>query len=318
MCTPLAIPFRQRSLSRMLSTWNASHSAYRLSALDRELLKSCSRATNKIRLTLSRVFNTWLFRDSELFWNDLFREWKSKTYLKPLKCYTLMHEWTQLKLWIKIMVESKPVNSFSLLLYGCIRMARKWTWSLGSSQIRDRGWVKQHIIFSSLRSFYCFIYIGPTKSNVSQEHLKTISRLKKRFQVSFSFIILENCSSNSCNRVDCGRFDRWAAKAFSLIKWNHKTLFLFLCDKIQSPWSWIYYFCPPCKLFCRKSFNAVKGGTRLFSLPDSVRPIWSGRFSQGVSVRAISITGHFRLAISVWRDFGRDISVHKQLITFVH
>jgi len=33
---------------------------------------------------------------------------------------------------------------------------------------------------------------------------------------------------------------------------------------------------------------------------------------------AVSVTGHFGLAVSVWGHFGHDISLHKQIITFVY
>ena len=62
----------------------------------------------------------------------------------------------------------------------------------------------------------------------------------------------------------------------------------------------------------------IYAGTRLFSLADSVRTIGSGRFGQAVSDWAVSVTGHFGLALSVWGHFGRNISVHKQAIIFVY
>jgi len=37
-----------------------------------------------------------------------------------------------------------------------------------------------------------------------------------------------------------------------------------------------------------------------------------------VSVWAVSVAGHSGLTIPVWGHFGHDISVHKQLITFVY
>jgi len=49
-------------------------------------------------------------------------------------------------------------------------------------------------------------------------------------------------------------------------------------------------------------------GMRLFSLAVSLAD----------SVWAVSVTGHFGLAASVWGHFGHDISAHKQLITFVY
>ena len=50
----------------------------------------------------------------------------------------------------------------------------------------------------------------------------------------------------------------------------------------------------------------------------SVWPFRCGRFGLADSVWAVSVTGHFGLAVSVCGHFCHDISVHKQLITFVY
>jgi len=44
----------------------------------------------------------------------------------------------------------------------------------------------------------------------------------------------------------------------------------------------------------------------------------SGRFGLAVSVWVVSVTGYFGLAVSVSEHFGRGISVHKELIIYVH
>jgi len=60
---------------------------------------------------------------------------------------------------------------------------------------------------------------------------------------------------------------------------------------------------------------------------DSVWPIRSGRFGLAVSVWAVSVwavsvrpiqSGRFGLAVSVTGHFGRDVSVHKELMKFVN
>jgi len=47
------------------------------------------------------------------------------------------------------------------------------------------------------------------------------------------------------------------------------------------------------------------------------RTVRSSRFSLANSVKPIR-SGRFGLAVSVWKHFGHDISVHTQLITFVY
>jgi len=50
----------------------------------------------------------------------------------------------------------------------------------------------------------------------------------------------------------------------------------------------------------------------------SVWPIGSDLLRLAVSVWAVTVTGYLGLAVSVWGHFGRNISVHKELIIFVH
>jgi len=55
-----------------------------------------------------------------------------------------------------------------------------------------------------------------------------------------------------------------------------------------------------------------------FSVKIGYATFQSGQFGLSVSVWAVSVTGHFGLAVQVRGHFGHDISVHKQLVIFVY
>jgi len=57
---------------------------------------------------------------------------------------------------------------------------------------------------------------------------------------------------------------------------------------------------------------------QFYEPPHLFNKIQCRKAEQDFSVWAVSVTGYFSLAVSVWGHFGHDISVHEQLITFVY